>query len=417
MKVSFPLFLFFIFLSGICFGQAQDDTLLLAQTQYFIYGPNAKMAGDSIVYSYDSYGFKTSELHLVYEPGNKTYRNSKKYVYTNDSWGYKTSFIYQNWNGTTFKDYYKITYTYNSKHQILTELMEMFKGAVLENYGKTVYQYNSNFQLTSLTKMDWQGAFVTQELIQYTYDPNGKRISELKYTFDGSSLSKDQLNVFTYDANNNLIKDSLLLWDDFNSEYVQSYVSYFGYNPDGTRNYLSRKRFDRSLSKYINEFESNWSYNSDKNPSILVTKKWNESANKFDEDQRYLYDYNIYKKNVRQRVQAWNTSSKTFGDVMIYYYYYKGGSWTGILAEPKNDIKIYPVPVKDILTFETSTFQNSKDNHTYYVEIISPAGVSVIKKTLSELQNSVNLSSIASGTYTLVFYSNQGAYRRKFIKL
>lgn len=416
MKATSLFFLICNAFSMIGWAQGPDDTTLLAQTHYYVYGPTYKIPSDSILYTYDENNYKSSEYFWTYQPGDNTYYISRRYVYTNDTSGNRLTFTYQNWNGTSFTDYYRVSYTYNTNHQILTELMQMVNGGVYENKSKIIYQYNSKFQLTSKEEMDWQGGFFTQKLDEYTYDDNGNMLTELKYVFNGNNLEKNELNIYSYDSYQRLISDTLMFWDEVNLEFIDAYVSNYDYNADGTKKYVARKRFDRQMSEYVNEFEWNWSYNEDGLPSELVSKTWNVNTKKFDENLRYLYDYNSYKKMVRKRVQSWNTFTLAYGDSEIYYYYYKGGTWSNIPPMRVAEIKLYPVPVSNLLNVDLTQLQSRMDIQTSYIEVINAMGVSVLKIPLAEIQGSINIGALASGTYMLMAHGNQGVQLGKFVK-
>ena len=417
MKV-FTLHLLFIVLIAVNgFTQTGNDTLLRAKTHYFYYTPTYSDPDDSIVYTYDSKGFLIAELHLTYDPGNKTYRNQRRYLYTNDSLGYHLTFRNQSVSGSSFVEFTQVTYTYNQQHQLLSELMETWNGSTYDKYNITVYTYNTNFSLQSMRKMNWQGAWVTQEFHEFAYDAKGNRVSDTRYDFDGSGLKITALTLSTYDAGNYLIRDSILSYDAVNAVYLLSNVYYYANNADGTRKYISHTLFDNTLNKYVPQYEIYIFYNPDKQVNYSVNSTWNSNTGKFDQNFRNQYSYNSKGKLTRKEIQGWNSATNTYTNNEVYYYYYDNNS--GIISSTvlDNGLLLYPVPAGNRLTLDLSSVNGNLDTQNYIVEIRNTTGALVLTMPCAGQQHEIDLGDLSSGIYSLTIHSHFGDYTNRFVKL
>ena len=74
-----------------------------------------------------------------------------------------------------------------------------------------------------------------------------------------------------------------------------------------------------------------------------------------------------------------------------------------------SDIKVFPVPVKDILNI------NYKGNTTLTLEIIDITGKTVFRKNSLNPNNTINTNNLAKGLYYLNFKTNQNTITRKIV--
>ena len=142
-------------------------------------------------YAYDADGNNVSAVMS----DSDGYTSSLEYTY--DENRNKTKTTVKNSDGQD----YTINYTYNNEGKLIKEKQTTSKG---NNY-VSVYTYDENGNNIKKETTDLTGY---SSIIEMTYDEKGNIITEKKISSHLNGLSeKETVKVYTYDKNNNLIKE------------------------------------------------------------------------------------------------------------------------------------------------------------------------------------------------------------------
>ncbi|MEI7596219.1 MAG: T9SS type A sorting domain-containing protein [Bacteroidota bacterium] len=234
------------------------------------------------VYTYDAYGkllSKNRERWL-----NNTWSNSEKLSFTYDANGNKLTEKYERWQNNTWTIDWSYTYTYDIDNKMLTKstgndwittysydingnlmtefneylgatnwetnsrinysydvnnnmtiiLYEQWKNGAWENYYKTLYTYNSNGNILTSTNEYWDNNtwMSYNPSYTYTYDANGKRLTDVYIA--GNPASYSELGTYQYDANGNMVERMFEIHDQWNGvQNINKYKYTYAYDSEG----------------------------------------------------------------------------------------------------------------------------------------------------------------------------------------
>ena len=108
------------------------------------------------------------------------------------------------------------------------------------------------------------------------------------------------------------------------------------------------------------------------------------------------------------KVHIWQNDFPNQVDTLVWKISSSGVGIAEITGD--NSINVFPNPVKDILTFKNSFSENS-------VVIITDAlGRKIISTDISSAQNSIDVSPLQRGIYTLILESKRKQFYQKIVK-
>ena len=96
----------------------------------------------------------------------------------------------EKWNGVEWIYVQKITYTYNASNMLTQILGQTWSGAAWVNHDRSTTTYNAIIQDTSDLAQNWTGSWVNSTRTQHSYDGQGNRILNVRWTWGGAAYTK-----------------------------------------------------------------------------------------------------------------------------------------------------------------------------------------------------------------------------------
>ncbi len=249
-------------------------------------------------------------------------------------------------------------------------------GSPLKNNSRVFYSYNAQNKLVLELSEDWDdnvspAAWVKNSKTLYTYDANGKRETQVDsfYSINNGYYFSNKL-TFEYNANGKLIREF-----QKNASDVETGRRTYTYNAAG---FLTEEIFETKDG-------SNYVLNS--KDSIIL-----DANNRVIQEFEYSYDFTVNKVIMTGRMNAM-------------------GSTVGIFSESKlfSNLIAYPNPTDGTLNFKLNTASEKN------VEVFNIVGEKVMDLNLNTTQNSIDLSKLSNGIYTIIVRSAEGISQNKVI--
>jgi hypothetical protein len=168
-------------------------------------------------FAYDNNGYEISDLEYV-KNGNIAFKKNKKIIKTYDSNGNLIQIITYNGNVNSWVKHTKHEFTYDTNRNVLNEKRFLWNGSWKKFINRS-YSYNSNNLVTSIEKLLWndnknkwigdtindyfRGYLETYPKQEYTYFSDGKKKSEIIYTYNFENDSWKYYAKFITDKLNN----------------------------------------------------------------------------------------------------------------------------------------------------------------------------------------------------------------------
>ncbi len=346
-------------------------------------------ANDSLVYEdYDQgiWTIDTRQKYFLYPDRRpdymRVYQGSGSTVYLFD-------YV---WDGNNQLLGYDLKFNFGGQELVVTELRivrdangnvieEITKeldqpGSPLKNNSRVFYTYNAQNKLVSELSEDWDdnvspAAWVKNSKTLYTYDANGKRETQVDsfYSTNNGYFFSNKL-IFEYNANGKLIREF-----QKNATDVEVGRRTYTYNPAG---FLTEELF---------EIKENGNYKLNSKDSIIL-----DANNRVTQEFVYNFDFQLNKVLMTGRMNAL-------------------GSTVGIFSESKlfKQLIAYPNPTEGTLNLKFTTASEKN------VEVFNIVGEKVLNLNLSSTQNSIDLSNLSNGIYTVKVKSAEGISQNKVI--
>jgi YD repeat-containing protein len=294
---------------------------------------------------------------------------------------------------------YKDEYAYNPNGTPLYERFYDWKDGEWILYSDMTYQYDSNGMLTggSVYSLDMGGATIpltvsgTPENLELSitingiiyakfvlhYDPVAMKLLGREYfeiDEETGALEPDGVDEYTYDTAGRLLTELWYWNDDFadKTEYV--------YDAAGRKLSVTDSRIESMAGPFVVYGRAEYEYAGDR----LERIKWYYSE--------YEDDSNP-------------SSNFALREITVFYY---GGS-TGNGQVTLAGVSVYPNPATDVLT--VSGIQAGAT-----LTITGLSGSAVLRKTLTDTQTTLSVSSLPSGLYFVTVRSGKGTATFKIIK-
>ncbi len=249
-------------------------------------------------------------------------------------------------------------------------------GSPLVNSERVLYTYNAQNNLISEISEYWDdnltpAAWAKNRKSLYSYDANGKRTTQLdsSYSTNNGYFFSNKL-TFEYDGNGKLIREF-----QKNASDVETGRRSYKYNSAG---FLTEEIFETKDG-------SNYALNS--KDSIIL-----DANNMVTQEFEYSFDFQLNKVLMTSRMNAL-------------------GSTVGIFSESKlfSNLIAYPNPTDGTLNFKLNTASEKN------VEVFNIVGEKVMDLNLNTTQNSIDLSKLSNGIYTIKVRSAEGISQNKVI--
>ena len=281
-----------------------------------------------------------------------------------------------------------VEYTYNELNQRLTRDNYNNFGGSFEHGGTYNYQYDENGNLVHHDM--YLGTWGLFETADYTYDVNNNCTLIVSYS-EGFSGEFEPSNMveYTYNADGFLIEEKSYYY--YNGWTLSTHVVY-------TRDEYNNITVEENLDQY---------------GSVLARHEYEYDMNiLFDEVVPFVNPEGEMPNpertvNARTKDKFWTVDNGgTLTYVCDYYYYYKEIEDDGVEENLAGNVKVFPNPVKDILTVETSEYQD--------VMIFDITGRCVIEQSVNGIAN-IDMSQMTKGVYFVRMYGENRTATRKVV--
>lgn len=342
-----------------------ENRLRFFPDDFKVYAPNLV---NTYTFTYDN-NENVTEMYLSDNTGGQdervllTYANSKL-VLVEDLME----------NGPNWDTAYKRYFAYDVNGVLMEDsLMENMGGNVWAIEQKCVYAYDMNGNLTSLTINNTynNGAYEPAEEDHFTYNNNDQMITSMYAYYDGNNMVPTYKDSFEYTTGFDFYtKDNYYSWDDANGVWED----------DG--------HADRIL-------------NTDMKPEMVLTYSWDGTNSVQEMEEHYMYDVNG--NPIHDSLFLFTNNTIDEDPVYVTHFYYEEYSdlSVGRTAGAQPDILVYPNPVTDVMTI------NSSSNEAMNLQLVNALGQTV-KKARTTGQGKLSIGNLTPGMYWLTVTDVQG---------
>lgn len=321
----------------------------------------------------------------------------------------------------------------------------------IDNVGEPItvrdsLEYDANGNVTKLScHQILNGSWIYANYVEYTYNELNQRLTRDNYNNFGGSFEHGGTYNYQYDENGNLVHHDMYFgtWglfetadytydvnnnctliisysEGFSGEFEPSNMVEYTYNIDG---FLVEEKSYYYYNGWI--LSTHIVYTRDENNNITVEENLDQYGSVL-ERHEYEYDMNILfdevapyvnpegelpnperTVNARTKDKFWTVDNGgTLTYVCDYYYYYKEIEDDGVEENLAGNVNVFPNPVKDILTVETSEYQD--------VMIFDVIGRCVIEQPVNGVAN-IDMSQVAKGIYFVSMKVEDRTATRKIV--
>jgi len=413
--------------------KTRGSSRLIARANRMYNGASFALA-DSFQYMYNSnYG---------YDPTKETFDDDyiNTFLYYNQNNLYDVSMHYMDIGGPVMLTDSTVN-TFGANHKLLNSYNDYFMGGVAVTYN---YQYNANEKkIVELDSINDNGT-IDKFKYNFTYNANGKVLELRGSVWNAGAWAEEELDTLVYDGSGNLTQVLGYTYDVPNAVWVKSFnVSYTysaankillevnqSWNGTGWDNDYRTENIYNAGNKLLSITNSSWNagnweydykdsfiYAAGTYPATTMSINWDNMANVWVNASRNDYTYNAGNQIETILNNNWNTMNNAWeiSDSATLYYQNFTPEAVGTVNTLSADIKLYPVPVSDILNIDVSLPETQKTE----IVILDIAGNQVMKKisnTEAKYNETLNTASLPAGNYILLLKGEKGSLSRKFSK-
>lgn len=332
---------------------------------------------------YDSSGNLIEDLILRLDTNNNMWINDATTQYTYDLNNNRTGGLFMRWN---------------------------LSQSNWENWSRYSWTYDLNNHLTDYFSERWQfGSWVNSLKIKYNTNINGKFINHVADYWNSSNMwIKIDSTTYAYNTNGLILEILGRNWVNSLNNWVYAEKESFNY---GANDSLSRKLHEQWENGNWT-IDRDWNYVYDSNDYLIHSygDYWVDSVNTW--FPWFTTDFVNY-ANGKVDTAFHNflfVSTNLFDTFSVTDYDYVNFSSVNNVTYNLENLFLFPNPVDDILYFDSEL----KSGQTKILEIYSLKGELVYKR--KNASNSINISDIPSGIYSLKIILSDKLYTTKFIK-
>lgn len=346
------------------YGVRNETTVVPQVAEYHAFGSQFRDT-----YTYDEYDYYLIEEYTEMEE-NGVWNNFGLKTYEYDFSGNVLEKLVQSVdNNGDWVNYELYSYTY--ENDLLSEvvLQEWNEGGWV-NKTKEVYNYNGD--VSTVLYWDWNGSnWSTSNL--YTYTRSGNTIELLMQYMQGGAWQNEEKCTYTLDFDENILEILVEFWVN-NTMWEFHQKNVYHYNGGVYTSMTVEVDNDLVVERY------DYSY-VDGNATHGECKIWTGGS------QLVPGDGNM------EMAYGYNAASKTFYGTEVDMTYV---DLTGVNENAQANFKVYPVPAEDKIFIQAESFQKA--------EIYNLTG----QKLMESVQETMNVSQLASGVYLLKVYNLDG---------
>lgn len=337
------------------------------------------------LYTYDSQ--KRLVLDIEQKDSTGIYINESKtstyYIPTNNT-AYPDSSVSYSWNNNVWERAGSVVFTFQDLSKGLYKRVSV--ESALLSFVINFYYDNNNFikYTTGKYKINIVIPSETADSIVYQTDVKGNPLTKDIFDWDDAQkvYAKSRHEINTYDANNNLLVNTV-------------------------------QKFDTDLNTLVNESRTTNTYNSFNNPTLSLDAKWNTTLQTWEDS---LRTSTFYKNNTEydsQLVEAWGNGAYVNQDKYIWSDAISGIS---TLPSQTNHINVFPNPASEKATITINLSTTQQVNVTV-VDITGKQVMVLMNELLPAGIHTFNATTknLAKGLYFVKLNSNNAQATQKLI--
>ena len=219
---------------------------------------------------------------------------------------------------------------------------------------------------------------VNEELDEYTYDANNNMTSEIYSLWDTgiNAWIFDDKYEYTYDANNNLTSYIYSLWDTGINDWI--FYSKVEYTYDANNNMTSYiySEWDTGINAWIFSSKREYTYDANNNLTSYIYSWWDTGINDWIFDDKYEYTYDANNNMTSAIYSEWDTGINDW--IFNYKYEYTFNlavNVSEIIAPEWYNNYLYPPFYNELLTeiyysWDGTDFTINSKGTFYYSDIV-----------------------------------------------
>lgn len=365
-------------------------------------------------YTYTSEGWESQYIGQTWN--GAAWDNSYRQVNTYDANGNRTSYITYTWDGSAWKESSKYVMVYNADN--LMEFETYFTWSAGWNpVWKDSYGFDANGNNISYLYQSWDGSSWKNNYRSLTtFNGNNKETSYLGQTWDNitSAWTNAYHDTTIYSIGSYVTTVSY--WDNVTStwEYSDKY-SYTLSGTDMTLIYLYQS-WDNVASAWENQYRYTYTYDAQDNQLTEFDETWDDIISSWVNDSRSTYQYNNGNYILYELYEYWNDITSSWVNSSRYYYRYEADPFVSVEdLSATYQLNLYPNPATDHATlyFNTDTKQDVQ------ISVITLDGKHVFTQLLNQVagatQHSICTEGWNKGLYLVRIQTNDGLMTKKLI--
>ncbi|GAA4372284.1 T9SS type A sorting domain-containing protein [Hymenobacter koreensis] len=378
-------------------GAWDRSSALKTVTSYNAQGlPNQQIVSDSstsvpslrVSYSYDGQGRPTQYLSASWSNG--AWANLNRYIISYDGFGDITGYAIEDWVSGTWVNSMAFRYVISRSGSLIQQVEQEVKVAqapIFSKVNRTVYTI-SNGQYTAVSEQDWDnGAYVEKERT---------------------------LNIVWADwAQRRLASYDEQLWNTADARWVE-----FRHALTHSSTSIVTVSQEKENNTWTNTFRETITFDGPGNQVGSREESWDGTAWELDEERRTLISYGANDRILREITQVRNQTAPAFVNVERTNY----SDFQAIITAARNQdlaasATLYPNPAVEHATFSLTGLRSSAP---IKAELISNIGQVVrtfeLQPKQGALHETLNLSALPSGVYSLRLNTSEGAVVKRFVR-
>jgi len=361
---------------------------------------------------------------------NEEWNPSSKITYTYNENMQLQYTLYQYWNNNnSWLDGYKSTNTYDANGNLLIQLVEQWLNNEWVNLMKYSITLDNNGNATQVTKENWENnawiyewkesmlnddngnqltymleKFENNEWVKYilktnTYDENGNKLTYLHQEWENNTWKNSYRFTYTYNENEKIATDIREYW--VNDAWELNYTYTYTYNSDGNLiNILKEEtiNFGGTTTTYF--YKQEYTYDANENITLYESLFWSNDAWIFDNSgylsitgKRGCPDQDFIGYRVELSYIEMNVSGIEEENLLIH----------------SNQQQCYPNPANTVITF-TDLELNAT------IAIYDINGKQMLSKQIHQTDETIDISNLPSGFYSVHITEKQNIKFGKFVK-
>jgi hypothetical protein len=301
-------------------------------------------------------------------------------------------FIFELWNtnNSIWENSRRATFNYSGQN-LLESIIYIWINNAWQPDTKTIGNYNGNLQAESILQT-WDNInsiWVNSTKSDYIYDNEGRLTTLTEFLWENNNWVNNEQSNNTYNTNFNLDTIIQLIWDVNTSSWLNKYRTIYTYNNSDLL--IEREREEWINGQWIKRDKKTNNYDVNNRVNESINSEWNETLMAYEFKSRNLITRNS--EGLRTIVVSqtytggWINSSRTRNTYPP----------CATLSEEEfsyGKIKLYPNPSNSILNIDLPTLLINSS-----IKIFDMQGKLVIQKSIKEIKNTIDISSLSKGLY------------------